>query len=339
MAVMVPSIAKDDLGQDGGSEEADEVTEEAPDNESEETEDESPDHIRDTREALEEAFAALSMDELKEIAMRLTKCNEGFYEMLHEAEQEQEELRQEAAQLNESISFAMQDIHRQETAKSKPPDVAVAEAGQKAVQTLQHLHQKAVKKATGLVDKGSDLINAAKTKHAEVVAAREERRQTAKQKKQAAANKRQSKSSASQRTEEKKKEQKTNPGEANKTQDSPTEASPANDGAAGPQAPADVILKKTKPVLSTDSTVVIEARVTTSDGKTHTLHVRMADSCEEAGHRFIHEHSQRAWYTEPLIAWLKRAEADATKLPLRVEASLSELRKQHNKAAAPAAQA
>merc|ERR1719330_1809891 len=101
--------------------------------------------------------------------------------MLREAEDEQERLWLESAELNEGISRAMQDFHRQEQAKAKAPEAAVVEVGQKAAQRWQKIRKSLSRKASGLVDRGADLLNAAKTRHAEAQAARAERQTQRKQ--------------------------------------------------------------------------------------------------------------------------------------------------------------
>lgn len=59
--------------------------------------------------------------------------------------------------------------------------------------------------------------------------------------------------------------------------------------------------------------------------------MRAADRCKEVAKRFVQEHSLKAWFEEPLTAWLKKVEADAEKFPVKIEADLMEIRKQHSK--------
>jgi len=77
--------------------------------------------------------------------------------------------------------------------------------------------------------------------------------------------------------------------------------------------------------------VLIEASIKLEDGSVETLQVRAADRCKEVSHRFIHEHSLKAWFEQPLTAWLKKVEADAVKFPVKVEGDLVEIRKTHGK--------
>jgi len=79
------------------------------------------------------------------------------------------------------------------------------------------------------------------------------------------------------------------------------------------------------------STILIEAKLKIDDGSTQTLYVRAADRCKEVAHRFVMEHSLKAWFEEPLTAWLKKVEADAVKFPVNIEGDLMEIRKQHSK--------
>jgi len=312
----------------------------------------SPVRLRDTQEAAMEAFAELSRDELQEMARRLTKCNEGFQEMLREALDEQEQLRQETGELNEFISKAMQEVHRREQLRAKSAEAAVQEVRQQAGQKLGKLHRGLLKRASGLLDKGQDLLNNAKAsglvdrgqdfianakaRHAEVVAAQlaSQRRSGTRR----AAARRRPKASP-QRPEPQapqQQEQAVSSAEAGAAGLAAAwaEQSPLANGKvhSGPARASDVVLKK-RPVLSTDSTVVIEATIMLPGGNTEVLLVRMTDSCERACRCFLEEHKQRKWFEEPLIAWLKQAEAEATKLPLAVEGDLPEIRKQHAKAA------
>jgi len=79
------------------------------------------------------------------------------------------------------------------------------------------------------------------------------------------------------------------------------------------------------------STILIEAKLKIDDGSTQTLYVRAADRCKEVAQRFVMEHSLKAWFQEPLTAWLKKVEADAVKFPVVIEGDLMEIRKQHSK--------
>eukprot|EP00928_Gymnodinium_smaydae_P087671 TRINITY_DN71907_c0_g1_i1.p1 TRINITY_DN71907_c0_g1~~TRINITY_DN71907_c0_g1_i1.p1 ORF type:complete len:371 (-),score=141.06 TRINITY_DN71907_c0_g1_i1:122-1234(-) len=79
------------------------------------------------------------------------------------------------------------------------------------------------------------------------------------------------------------------------------------------------------------STILIEASLTLDDGSVQLLQVRAADRCKEVASRFVQEHSLKAWFAEPLTAWLKKVESDAEKFPVKVEGDLMEIRKAHSK--------
>jgi len=79
------------------------------------------------------------------------------------------------------------------------------------------------------------------------------------------------------------------------------------------------------------STILIEATLTLDDGSVQTLQVRAADRCKEVANRFVQEHSLKAWFVDPLTAWLKNVEAEAEKFPVTVEGDLMEIRKKHQK--------
>merc|ERR1719195_460361 len=78
-------------------------------------------------------------------------------------------------------------------------------------------------------------------------------------------------------------------------------------------------------------TILIQAQIRVEDGNVHTLYVRAADRCKEVARRFVQEHALKAWFEEPLTTWLKKVEADADKFPVKIEADLMEIRKQHSK--------
>jgi hypothetical protein len=79
------------------------------------------------------------------------------------------------------------------------------------------------------------------------------------------------------------------------------------------------------------TTILIEARLTIDDGSIQTLSLRATDRCKEVAHRFVQEHSLKAWFEAPLTAWLKKVEADAVKFPVVIEGDLLEIRKNHTK--------
>lgn len=78
-------------------------------------------------------------------------------------------------------------------------------------------------------------------------------------------------------------------------------------------------------------TLLIEARLKIDDGHFQILQVRATDRIKEVAHKFVQEHSLKAWFEQPLTAWLKSVENDAVKFPVKVEADLLEIRKQFSK--------
>lgn len=289
--------------------------------------------------SLEEAFAVLTYEELQLMAVRLTKCHEGFHEMLQEAEDEKEHLRRETTELNNNIGLAMQGIHRQEREKTKPKKAVVAVKVGMAWNNLNqqvwgNLHQQVAQKTKGILSKGTELISAkalrnSDDKENQKQATREARQAARRQAREA---RKQAEAEQEQRDQEAEAAEPNVPAAIKSPEKKPR--TPVKPLAAPPvivaRDPASVV--KRKPIVVMASTVVLEAKLTIADGSCHMLHVHMTDSCEEAAKKFILEHSQRQWFEKPLAAWLKRAEADATKLPSRIEASLAELRKQHSKA-------
>lgn len=102
--------------------------------------------------------------------------------------------------------------------------------------------------------------------------------------------------------------------------------------AAKDAAPADDKDGRATSKEQISSTILIEALLKIDDGSIQTLQVRAADRCKEVAQRFIQEHSLKAWFVEPLTAWLKKVEADADKFPVKLEGDLMEIRKQHSRA-------
>jgi len=95
--------------------------------------------------------------------------------------------------------------------------------------------------------------------------------------------------------------------------------------------PAKAEPRTSTPEEQVSSTILIEAKITIDDGSLQLLQVRAADRCKEVAHRFVQEHSLKAWFEDPLTAWLKKVEADAEKFPVKLEADLIEIRKAHMK--------
>jgi len=79
----------------------------------------------------------------------------------------------------------------------------------------------------------------------------------------------------------------------------------------------------------TDSTVLIEARITLDDGSVASCQVRAADRVKQVAARFVTEHSLKSCFEAPLKAYLAKAEADAVTFPVKLEADLMEIRAQH----------
>lgn len=309
------------------------------------------------RKALEEALSGLSDEDLKMMAVRLSKCNGGFHEMLQEAELEREELQKEKVELNASIARAMQEVHRRREAK--PPSLAERVVVKRAVETIQtinnmqsqvwtNLHQQVAQKSQTFLDKGAAFLANRKLANTEAWTEKGKKKKDpeAKLKKKAekaakkAAEEAKSGDAANQakdgvKSEAKDKADTIDEAKAKlKKTEFPSESENMPEKVAAASAfrvPTTVV--KRKPVVVISAAVVIEATLTITDGSSHVLNVHMTDSCEDAAKKFIQQHSQRAWFEAPLTAWLKKCEAEATKLPSRVEASLPELRKQHSKAA------
>eukprot|EP00747_Dinoflagellata_sp_TGD_P213005 gnl/TRDRNA2_/TRDRNA2_86028_c1_seq1.p1 gnl/TRDRNA2_/TRDRNA2_86028_c1~~gnl/TRDRNA2_/TRDRNA2_86028_c1_seq1.p1 ORF type:complete len:425 (+),score=126.22 gnl/TRDRNA2_/TRDRNA2_86028_c1_seq1:53-1327(+) len=73
------------------------------------------------------------------------------------------------------------------------------------------------------------------------------------------------------------------------------------------------------------STILIEARLTLSEGNVQMLRVRAADRCKQVAAAFVKENALEPKTEKALTAWLKKAEAEAEKFPLVVEASLDDI--------------
>eukprot|EP00401_Gymnodinium_catenatum_P079829 CAMPEP_0117491502 /NCGR_PEP_ID=MMETSP0784-20121206/18100_1 /TAXON_ID=39447 /ORGANISM="" /LENGTH=331 /DNA_ID=CAMNT_0005286295 /DNA_START=76 /DNA_END=1071 /DNA_ORIENTATION=- len=280
-------------------------------------------------DAFQEALSGLGLEELQEMGRRLTKCHMGLLEMLEEFEAEQVELKAENASLHRRISVVMKDVHTLDLTQAsgaessperrrslasvgrfwdsvrlKPGDAAVvAEVGQQAAQRLQEalvpLRQGATDfwNATGMNGMVAKETAPPKESHPEPkdkvrVAGEHQTLESAKD---------------------------VVPSEN-------TDLAPPVPAAQGGYAPA----KRKIPAPVVDI-VIVEAQVKIADGSSHTLHVHMVDSCEAAARRFIHDHSQRAWFQEPLTEWLKRAETDAQTLPAKVEGDLAGMRKEYSR--------
>mmetsp|Transcript_47139 Transcript_47139/g.86509 ORF Transcript_47139/g.86509 Transcript_47139/m.86509 type:complete len:381 (-) Transcript_47139:73-1215(-) len=109
----------------------------------------------------------------------------------------------------------------------------------------------------------------------------------------------------------------------------PVEASASKPAPAAAPAPV-VEASHTEEVVN--GTVLVEASITLEDGDVKTLQVRAADRCKEVAARFVKEHSLKAWFVEPLTAYLKKVEGDADEYPVVTQADLAEIRKQYSKA-------
>lgn len=73
------------------------------------------------------------------------------------------------------------------------------------------------------------------------------------------------------------------------------------------------------------SPIVIEASITMDDGSVQMLRVRSADRCVEVAKKFVQEHSLKASFEAPILAWLKKVEADALEFPVCVKGDLLEI--------------
>lgn len=281
------------------------------------------------------------------MAVRLMKCHGGFQEMLEEATSERGQLQKECAELNSNIGLAMQQIHSREKEKAarvearKPQAVMAPVAlqvgaawknlnqhvGNRSQQVWVNLRQQVAHSTQGIVKANTfdSLINVKALLNVDSSADRAKQKQAERVARQATRRKA--------REEAKKQAEKA---EADSDEpivigDRVAERIVLRKPAIAPpvivarQPPA---LVKRKPIAMITATVVIEANIALADGRIQELRVHMADSCEEAARTFIQQHSQRQWFEKPLVAWLKKAEAEAIKLPFRCEASLIELRKQ-----------
>lgn len=76
-----------------------------------------------------------------------------------------------------------------------------------------------------------------------------------------------------------------------------------------------------------DSTLLIEVRLTLGDGSVELVRVRAAERCKEVAARFVREHCLKAWFEEPLRAFLMEVEANAETFPARLEADLLDIRR------------
>jgi len=77
------------------------------------------------------------------------------------------------------------------------------------------------------------------------------------------------------------------------------------------------------------ASVLIEASITIDDGSVQLARVGTRDRCKDVAARFVKEHSLKAWFEEPLSKFLKQAEEDAERFPVKVEGDLLEIRRQY----------
>lgn len=73
------------------------------------------------------------------------------------------------------------------------------------------------------------------------------------------------------------------------------------------------------------SPIVIEASIAMDDGSVQMLRVRSADRCKEVAKKFVQEHSLKASFEAPIVAWLKKVEADALEFPVCMKGDLLEI--------------
>lgn len=73
------------------------------------------------------------------------------------------------------------------------------------------------------------------------------------------------------------------------------------------------------------SPIVIEASIAMDDGSVQMLRVRSADRCKEVAKKFVQEHSLKVSFEAPIVAWLKKVEADAMEFPVCVKGDLLEI--------------
>jgi len=75
------------------------------------------------------------------------------------------------------------------------------------------------------------------------------------------------------------------------------------------------------------STLLVEVRLDLGDGTAQTVQVRAVDRCQEVAARFVEEHSLKSLFEAPLSAYLQRAELSAEEFPIKLQASLADIRR------------
>jgi len=76
--------------------------------------------------------------------------------------------------------------------------------------------------------------------------------------------------------------------------------------------------------------IVIEVLIDLGDGSTQPLQVRSVDRCTDAAARFVCDHSLKGYFEEPLTAYLRVLENQASTYPVKAEAELLEIRRLHS---------
>eukprot|EP00930_Biecheleria_cincta_P005956 TRINITY_DN106920_c0_g1_i1.p1 TRINITY_DN106920_c0_g1~~TRINITY_DN106920_c0_g1_i1.p1 ORF type:complete len:288 (+),score=47.99 TRINITY_DN106920_c0_g1_i1:301-1164(+) len=80
------------------------------------------------------------------------------------------------------------------------------------------------------------------------------------------------------------------------------------------------------------SHLLIQAHVTLDNGTVHVLRVGVQDRCKKVAQRFVSDHSLDKGCTDPLTAWMKKAEAEAKSYPTIIQGSIEDICKHHSKA-------
>lgn len=334
MAPMETASAEEDLGLRWAQEADDASSLDALD-ESAEAPDEPPeapaapgDEEEHDQDVLMEALAEFGVDELQEMCRRFVKCHACLTGMHEDLEAEHSALREENAGVHQSIALAMVAVRQSgvlletaapdgelalgavgrlwESVRLKPGDTAaVLEAGQQAAQRLQDawgpLRLNVAGYWNNVLGGAGAVGEPAPHKSTGHRADRAERTARRKQR-----------------------EKQAQGGEAPYQAEAEAEVALAEAASETARAPSRRIPVSANPII-------IEAEVTTADKRSHTLQVRVAESIDCAAKRFVHEHTQRAWFEEPLAMWLKDAEAEAAKLPVEIQGDLVEIRKQYSK--------
>lgn len=320
-----------------------------------------------SREELEQALEGSTVEQLREMARRLTKSHEGLTEMLADLEAEGQSLREESEYLTSTIDLMMKELHKLNIGagntvepqldegplafvgryweKVKPRDTAyqtsehVGEIRKPvpfdgtpqpptAQEIAQHASQQVVQTAQRIQGALGPLWQRTQgflsEKQSEIAGAVARAKQRARRE-----GAKRPPGSRPDAAEPGAQPDGTSDGKAAQEGNAAASSSDAPTEEAALEATTSSRLPGAEEQSA--STILIEARLKVDDGSILTLRVSAADRCKEVAQRFVNENSLKAWFQDPLTAWLKKVEADAEKFPAIVEADLSEIRKQYSK--------